>query len=91
MFSGAQLEIAVKATGFAETQPFLNSPSLLGNRRPWVSRLVFLCGVRRSEKRIQNAERRFVLWMPPSTSRFQCLFCPCAALGNANVKLVSRA
>lgn len=37
MTSGAQLEIAVRATGFAEAQPFLNFPSLLRNCCPWIS------------------------------------------------------
>lgn len=38
VISRAQLEIAARATGFAGTQPFWNSPSLFGNCcPPWVS------------------------------------------------------
>lgn len=50
----------------------------------------FLRRVPRSGKGIQNTDHGFVLWMPPSISRFHCLFFFCAALGNASVKLVSR-
>lgn len=75
MISGAQLEIAVRATGFADTEPFLNPPSLFGNCCPWVSCPASgrrFCRVPCSGKRVQNTDRSFVLRMPPSTSRFHC-------------------
>lgn len=77
--SGATLEIAVRATGFAETQPFLNSPSLFGRRCPWVScpaSCRCFCRVLLSGKRIQTPEHRFVL---PAHPDLTACFSPCSS------------
>lgn len=89
MISGAQLEIAVRATGLADTRAFLNSPSLFGNAFPWVS-----CPASRTEKNEAGESRTlpaglYLGWLP--AQQISLFVFPSAALGGASARWVSRA
>lgn len=75
MVSGAQLEIAVKATAVAEIQSPLNSPLLL-EVVAYGFCIVLPGEFPSSGKGVQITDQRFALRMPLSTSRSHCLFLP---------------